>query len=157
MRQKTRRLLARATTPWLVEGERLVARGHCWATRLLSGERLLLLARKQYLLALTDRRLLAFERKRRGVNAEHLVLARPYGVYELELVRSRWPMRQVVLADPSGDRLVFEFRPRQHDLARRLVSRFAPRTESTASEKERHVAASANATTPVNRASAERA
>jgi hypothetical protein len=111
----------------LVAGERITSRGICWAVQVPRRRPLLFLARRQYLLALTDRRVLVF-RRRRTPSASDLVLARRYEAFRLERV-SRWrPLMQIRLGLANGTRIVLEFRPRQRELGGELVARLTPRS-----------------------------
>ncbi len=100
--------------------------GSCWAVQVRARMPLLLLARRKYVVALTDRRVLLFDRRRGGPEASDLVIGKRYETFTLERVKRRRPLLQVVLAAASGNRLVFEFRRRQRELAGELIARLTP-------------------------------
>ena len=110
----------------LVEGERITSHGECWGAQVRARVPLLFLARRQYLLALTDRRLLVFNRRRKGPDASDLVIGKRYETFTLERVKRRRPLMQVVLQAKNGNRLVFEFRGGQRELGGELVARITP-------------------------------
>lgn len=111
----------------LVEGERVVEYGHCWGAQ--HGPRLpLMLARRhQYLMVLTDRRLLLFTRRPGPVQAKDLVIGKRYETFQLEKVHRARPLLQVRINASSGTRMVFEFRPSRRNVGDALVHRLAPR------------------------------
>ena len=110
----------------LVEGERITSRGMCWGAQLRSRVPLLFLGRRQYLMALTDRRILVFERNRRGPRASELVIGKRYETFTLEKVKRRRPLMQVQLRAVNGNVMVFEFRPGQRELGGELIARLTP-------------------------------
>lgn len=110
----------------LVGGERITSRGVCWATQVPSGKPLLFAQRRQYLLALTDRRLLVFERRRGKPEPSDLVIGKRYEAFTLDRVQRSRPLMQVAMRAANGNRLVFEFRPRQRELGGELVARLTP-------------------------------
>jgi hypothetical protein len=117
----------------LVDGETITSKGMCWAARRRGRIPLSLLARRQYLLALTDRRVLVFERGRRPKPSD-LVLGKRYETFALEGVRRGFPLLQVRVRAANGNRMVFEFRPGQRELGGELVARLTPRTAGTATD-----------------------
>ena len=108
-------------------GEQVVDVGMAWATRMRDGVALLFLGRRQYLIALTDRRLLMFERRgsrpRGRVDPTDLVLGKRYEFFTLERTRRRPTLLQLVLRGENDTRLVLEFRPRQRAMGRALAAR----------------------------------
>lgn len=110
----------------LSEGERVTSTGSCWAVQVRTRVPLLLLARRKYVVALTDRRVLVFARRRGGPEAPDLVIGKRYDTFTLERVRRRRPLLQVVLRAANGNRLVFEFRRRHRELAGELIARLTP-------------------------------
>jgi hypothetical protein len=116
----------------LVAGEHITSRGICWAAQAPSTKRFLLVSRRQYLLVLTDRRLLVFERRRGKPTASDLVIAKRYEAFSLERVSRSRPLMQVRLRTPNGNQLVFEFRPRHRELGGELVARLTPRSADPA-------------------------
>jgi len=110
----------------LVDGETVTSKGVCWAAQRRGRVPLPLLARRQYLLALTDRRVLVFERGRRPKPAD-LVLGKRYETFTLERVRRGFPLLQVRVRSANGNRMVFEFRPGNRELGGELIARLTPR------------------------------
>ena len=111
----------------LVDGETVTSKGVCWAAQRRGRVPLPLLARRQYLLALTDRRVLVFERGRRPKPSD-LVLGKRYETFTLERVRRGFPLLQVSVRAANGNRMVFEFRPGNRELGGELIARLTPRT-----------------------------
>jgi hypothetical protein len=117
-----------------VTGEHVLDAGVVWATqvkgaRVKGKPRLLFRARRQYLVALTDRRLLVFERRakdrRAALGAADLALGKRYEFFTLER-RRRYPtLLQLVLRRDNDDRLVLEFRPSQRGAGRTLEQHLA--------------------------------
>jgi hypothetical protein len=110
----------------LVEGERITSQGMCWAAQMRPRVPLMFLGRRQYLMALTDRRVLIFERRRRGPRASELVIGKRYETFALQKVRRRLPLMQVQVRAMSGNVMVFEFRPGQRELGGELIARLTP-------------------------------
>jgi len=67
-----------------------------------------------------------FARRRGGPEAPDLVIGKRYDTFTLERVRRRRPLLQVVLRAANGNRLVFEFRRHQRELAGELIARLTP-------------------------------
>ena len=80
-------------TPALGTGEEIEHIGACRPTRQRIGVPLLFLARRQYFLVLTNRRVLVFER--RGNAAGSLSLGKRFETLGLVRVRTRRPLSQV--------------------------------------------------------------
>jgi len=118
-----------AAEPVLVEGENITGFGQCWGTELRGRVPLLFRARRPYLMALTDRRVLIFERKRRPAPRD-LVLGKRYETFALERVRRRRPLLQVLVNATNGTRMAFEFRPGQRDVGGELIARLTPKHAS---------------------------
>jgi len=118
----------------LIEGERVTSTGECWAVQARSRVPLAFLARRQYLMALTDRRVLVFNAGRGGPTASDLVIGKRYKTFTLEKVKRRRPLVQVSLLASGGNRLVFEFRRRQRELAGELIARLTPPPPSHAAQ-----------------------
>ena len=78
------------------------------------------------MVALTNRRVLVFNRRRRGPEAPDLVIGKRYETFTVERVRRRRPLLQVVLRSANGNRLVFEFPRGQRELAGELIARLTP-------------------------------
>ncbi|HEU5301898.1 MAG TPA: hypothetical protein VFW06_06640 [Acidimicrobiia bacterium] len=144
-RRLTKRIHELAT-PALGTGEEIATSGRCWATRQRLGVPLLFLARHQYLLVLTNRRLLVFEG--RGRTAGSLSLGKRFETLELVRVRTRRLLSQVTVSGAGDVPLVFEFRPRNRALGAALV-RALDRSATTGAE------AAATAAPPPAAASAE--
>jgi len=106
-------------TPALGTGEEIEHIGTCWATRQRIGVPLLFLARRQYFLVLTNRRVLVFERRGRAAGA--LSLGKRFETLELVQVRTRRLLSQVSVSGAGDVPLVFEFRPRSRALGQALV------------------------------------
>jgi hypothetical protein len=111
----------------LVDGERIVEHGVCWATELKSRAPVWMQARRQFLMVMTDRRLLLFARRRRALQASDLVIGKRYEAFTLERVRRSLPLFQVRVQAANGTRMLFEFRPRQRQLGGALVARLTPK------------------------------
>ena len=109
-----------------VEGERVTESGHCWAARIKPHVPLLFTARHQYLMVLTDRRLLLFKRRRKALRASDLVLGKRYEAFSLGRVRRTFPLASVRAEASNGARMVFEFRPGQRHLSGALAARLSP-------------------------------
>jgi hypothetical protein len=107
----------------LAPGERLATTGAGWAAQPRARVPLLFLGRRQYWFALTDRRLLAFPRRRGGPRPEDLVLGKRYSFFALEEVHRHRPLFQLRLRGANDSRLVLEFRPGQRALAAELEAR----------------------------------
>jgi hypothetical protein len=78
-------------------------------------------------MALTDRRVLVFERSRRGPTPADLVVGKRYDTFTVERVKRRRPLLQVLVRAASGNRMVFEFRPGQRAMGTELATRLQPR------------------------------
>jgi hypothetical protein len=97
---------------------------------------LLLLARRPYVMALTDRRVLVFTRRRGGPDAPDLIIGKRYETFTLERVKRRRPLVQVSLLGSTGNRLVFEFRRGERELAGELIARLTPPPRATPPEPD---------------------
>ena len=114
--------LVAAARGTLVEGERVVGHGPCWAARLRRRVPLPLLGRRQFVLMLTDRRLLLFAPRRgRALQPSDLALGKRYETFSVERVHRVRPLLQVLVRATNGAAMVFEFRPRQRHLGEALV------------------------------------
>jgi hypothetical protein len=112
-----------ATHGALVEGERVVAYGYCWAAQLRRIP-LVFLGRRRYLLLLTNRRVLLFARRGRHLpRPNDLAIGKRYEWFKLGRVRRARPLLQVLVATGNGPRMIFEFSPRRRELGRTLVGR----------------------------------
>jgi hypothetical protein len=111
-----------ATHGALVEGERIVAYGFCWAAQ-LQRVPLLFLRRNRYVMVLTGRRLLLFARRGRLVaRPSNLVLGKRYEWFKLGRVRRVRPLLQVLVTTENGARMIFEFPPTRRELVRTLTA-----------------------------------
>ena len=109
----------------LAEGEQLIECGPCWAAQLRPRLPLLLLARRQLLMVLTDRRVLLFARWRHGLRARDLVIAKRYEAFTVLQLRRARPLLQLLVEMPPT-RVVFEFRPRRRRVGEVLAHRLDP-------------------------------
>ncbi len=107
----------------LTSGERIVAQGPCWGASLTGRARMLLARRTEYVLVLTDQRLLVLADRRGGDPT--VLLAKRYETFRLERFRPKrsFALGQVQLRGPGDVRIVLEFRHKQRELARRLAER----------------------------------
>ena len=121
------RRIQEAAEALLVPGERITGHGKCWAAQIHDRVPLIFRARREYLLALTDRRMLVFERTRRGPTPRDLVLGKRYETFTLERVKRHRPLLQVSFRGSNGARMVFEFRRGQREVAGELIARLTPR------------------------------
>ncbi len=111
----------------LVEGEAVVEHGVCWAAQRKPRVPLWLQARRQYLMVMTDRRLLLLARHRRAPQARDLVIGKRYEAFTVDAVHRSRPLFQVRVQATNGTRMVFEFRPGQRQLGGALVARLTPK------------------------------
>lgn len=111
----------------LVEGERVVQYGICWAAQRKPRVPLWVQARRQLLMVLTDRRLLLFARHRGALQASDLVIGKRYEAFTLEQVHRSRPLFQVRVQAANGTQMVFEFRPGLRQLGGALVARLTPK------------------------------
>jgi hypothetical protein len=119
-----------ATHGALVEGERVVAYGYCWAAQLRRIP-LVFLGRRRYLLLLTNRRVLLFNRRgRHHPRPNDLVIGKRYEWFKLGRVRRVRPLMQVLVTTGNDARMIFEFSPRRRELGRTLVGRLGDGTGS---------------------------
>jgi len=125
-RQTVDRLSVAAGTT-LVEGERVLEYGHCWGTQRRDRLPIVFARRRQYLMVLTDRRLLLFARHPGPVQAKDLVIGKRYETFKLETVRRARPLLQLRVNATNGTRMVFEFRPGRRHVGDALVHRLDPR------------------------------
>jgi hypothetical protein len=117
----------------LQDGETVVARGRCWAAVRRERVPLLVLARRQYELVLTDRRLLLLsrgkhQRRRLGLQADGVALAQDLDQIGFGLQRSRQgvPLRQLQVALPDARVLVLEFGWSHRALGDEVAGRLTP-------------------------------
>jgi hypothetical protein len=107
-----------------VRDEQVLDAGVVWAASVTPGTGLLFRARRQYLIAVTDRRLLVFEprakRRRDALGAADLVMGKRYEFFTVDR-RRRYPtLLQLVLRGENDSGLVLEFRARHRALGRTL-------------------------------------
>jgi hypothetical protein len=115
--------IADAARSLLVAGERVVESGHCWGAQRREHLPLVLARRNQYLMVLTDRRMLLFSRRSGPVQAGDLVIGKRYQTFELDKVHRARPLLQVRVNATTGTRMVFEFRPSRRHVGDALVQR----------------------------------
>jgi hypothetical protein len=120
MSRTVRRQVIDRVTPRLEEGEEILGAASPWGAR-LGRTPLLLAGRHVHLLALTDRRLIAFERRRRRHRGDAPVVDEPIDRLALSAARARLTLYQVIVVVRDGPRYVFEFRRRDHGTGRALV------------------------------------
>ncbi len=123
--------LTAAAEATLAPGELLQSTGVGWAAPRRERVPLLFQARRQYWFALTDRRMLVFERQRGGPTAEDLVLGKRYDFFTLEKVKRLRPLFQLRVTGANGSKQVLEFRPGQRGLGAEIASRVASPGESS--------------------------
>jgi len=148
-RSKFRRQLVAALATMLPADEEIVAAGRAWLADRRSGVPLLFTGRAFYLVAVTGRRLVVFDRPRRGrpVLEADLRFARRFEVMELQSVR-RWALLlQLRIAIPDDDReIVVELRWRDRPVGDALASalgRAAPDAHAGAAGPEAPFSAAA--------------
>jgi len=127
MRRRTVNQITGAAKSTLVEGEQVLEYGHCWAAQRRDRLPLVFAGRRQYLMVLTDRRLLLFARRSGQVRAGDLVIGKRYETFTLERTRRARPLLQLRVQASNGTRMVFEFRPGRRHVGEALVHRLDPR------------------------------
>ena len=115
--------MADAARSLLVAGERVVEFGHCWGAQRREHLPLALARRNQYLMVLTDRRLLLFTRRSGPVRTDDLVFGKRYQTFEIDKVHRVRPLLQVRVNASTGTRMVFEFQPTRRHVGDALVRR----------------------------------
>ena len=110
----------------LADGERVIEYGPCWAAQLRDRVPLPLLGRRQYLMVLTDRRVLLFARGRGELRRRDLVIGKRYDAFTLRELRRGRPLLRLLVELSPGARLVLEFRPRRRRLGEVLAHRLDP-------------------------------
>ena len=108
-RSARRRQITDLATPLLDEGEEVLGAAAVWVAR-LERTPLLLTGRHLHLLALTDRRLMVFDRRRRRGDQATPVLTEPIDQLTSERAGARFALYQVLVATSDGRRYVLEFR-----------------------------------------------
>ena len=112
------RRVADLAAPHLLTNELVTATGVVWAVSTDRPVRLLFRGRHQRWLALTDRRILLFDRRRRRPNP--LLLAKSLAGLRLERSRTVALMLQLLIDGGTDRMLLLEFRPRGHALGRTI-------------------------------------
>ena len=111
----------------LVDGEHMDEYGTCWAGQLRTRVPLVLTGRRQYLIVLTDRRLLLFHRRRgHGLAPDDLVIGKRYESFQLDRVHRNRPLMQLLVTATGGSRMVLEFRPGRRGVGDALAHRLDP-------------------------------
>lgn len=118
-RKARRRQITDLATPLLVEGEEVLGAAAVWAAR-LGQTPLLLTGRHLHRLALTDRRLIVFQRRHWRGDDTAPVLSEPIDQLTLTRTRARFTLYQVLVATSDGRRYVLEFRRADHATGRAL-------------------------------------
>jgi hypothetical protein len=119
-RGATKERIAALVAPQLSATEELLGTCTVWAAR-LTRVPLLFRGRHRHPLALTDGRLLLFDRPRRRARNADPVLALPLGSLTVERARRRVLLHQLILGAGDGRRLVLEFNRHDRDLARAVA------------------------------------
>lgn len=128
MGRRTVEQITTAARSALVDGERVIEYGHCWAAQRRDRLPLVFAGRREFLMVLTDRRVLLFARRaRHGVQPSDLVIGKRYETFTLERVRRARPLLQLRVQATNGSRMVFEFRPGRRHVGEALVHRLDPR------------------------------
>ena len=125
MRQSRNERLLEIVERGLDPGERVEARGVCWAAVRRPKVPLLHLGRHQYDVVLTDRRMLMFSRRRRRLRPDDVAFAKRYSSLTLESARGGFPLARHHVTTDTGRRLVIEWRPQHRALAQRLGTTLA--------------------------------
>ena len=118
-RKARRRRIIGLVTPRLDEGEEILGAASTWAAP-LGRTPLLLTGRHLDLLALTDRRVVLFERRHRRHRDPAPILDEPIDHLVLTRARTRFTLYQVIVATGDGRKYVLEFRRRDHATGRAL-------------------------------------
>ncbi len=132
-RSKVRRQIVAALSTMLPPDEGIVAAGRAWLADRRPRVPLVFTGRAFYLVAVTDRRLVVFDRPRRGrpVLEADLRFARRFDAMELRSVRRWSPLLQVRLGIPADEReIVVELRRRDRPVGEALASLTAPGGEA---------------------------
>jgi hypothetical protein len=108
-RKARRRRITELATPLLDEGEEVLGAAAAWVAR-VGRTPLLLTGRHLHRLALTDRRLIVFQRHHRHDDEVAAVLAEPIDQLTLSHARALLTLYQVVVATSDDRRYVLEFR-----------------------------------------------
>src|SRR5438552_4995996 len=134
--ERTRQRIARLVAPRLGPTEEIVATGPAWAAPLRRRVPVVLVGRKLHLVALTDRRLLVFRRRRRRKGSGELALAKTLTSLRVVRVRSWRPMMALRIEIGDGRVLLLEVRPRDRALGRSIAD--AIRTAPPAAVTDAH-------------------
>jgi hypothetical protein len=110
----------------LADGERVIEYGPCWAAQLRDRVPLPLLGRRQYLMVLTDRRVLLFARGRGELRRRDLVIGKRYDAFTLRELRRGRPLLRLLVELPPTAVMVLEFRPRRRRVGEVLAHRLDP-------------------------------
>lgn len=119
--RKSATRLDTAISTVLAPGENVAATGLGWVAERRRAP-LLFLGRRQYWLALTDRRLLVFARRHGGPTADDLILGKRFSFFTLEKVHRHRPLFQIRMRGANDSRFVLEFRPGHRELASELTA-----------------------------------
>jgi len=123
-----RRRVSAAIADRLTPGETVLAGGFAWVAVPRPRVPLLVLMRRPHLLGLTDRRVMLWQKPRRGrpVDESHFVFAAECSELTLLEHHPRRPMYQLRLRTAQERELVVELRPRDRPLGERLATALGP-------------------------------
>jgi hypothetical protein len=130
-RKKLREQIIAVTRPSLASGEFIRSCSAVWATECSGRMPLLFRGRAVHYVAITDRRLILFRapRRRRPLTAADMLIAKRHPTFRLEKTRRFSPLLQLRIRDSSGRRIALEFRPRDRNVGRELVTMLGQRRE----------------------------
>ena len=115
------RQLARLLAPRLLPGEEILGNGAAWFAPVPEKSRLLFVGRHYHWVALTDQRLVVFERKNRNRRATPL-LDVPLGSLRLVRAGAARVLFPVRVEGSDGRAVVLEFRPRQRAFGQAIAT-----------------------------------
>jgi hypothetical protein len=123
-RKRVRDQIIAATKPSLGSGEHIRSCSAVWAAECGGRLPLLFRARSRNYLVLTNQRLILFRapRRRRPLTSEEILIAKRHSSFTLEKARRLSPLLQVRIRDAADREIALEFRPRDRDVGRELVT-----------------------------------
>src|SRR5438874_3802724 len=119
--ERTRQRIARLVAPRLGATEEIVATGPAWVAPLRRRVPVLLVGRTLHLVALTDRRLLIFRRRRPRKGGGELALAKSLALLRVVRMRRWLPMMALRIEIGDGRVLLLELRPHDRALGRSIA------------------------------------